>query len=389
MLTQADHWLSPVILFASFSTICGGTPLVQDKVRVGVIGCGAGLFHLEGYATEPRVEVVALAGLDTDRCEMLAKRFDVHRIYRDYQDLLTQDDIDAVSIAVPNFLHMPVAVAALEAGKHVLIEKPLARHTDEGKLIVEAAERNSRILAVSFQRRTRHDVEIVKGQIESGALGRVYYAKAYWMRRSGIPGLGSWFTSKEAAGGGPLIDLGVHVLDMALYMLGNPTVTTVSAATYSEIGPRGRGNWVGRRSSQSSDDPVSYEVEDLATAFLRFEDGGTLLLEASWASFTEMDDDFGVQFYGSEGGARIHSKKYADVDTLDLFSEIGDTTSDSHPRLVSRPGHAEIIKGFVDGILDGAPVTPDGLEGLDRVRLIDAIYKSAELGREIEVSEVG
>jgi predicted dehydrogenase len=389
MLTQADHWLSPVILFASFSTICGGTPLVQDKVRVGVIGCGAGLFHLEGYATEPRVEVVALAGLDTDRCEMLAKRFDVHRIYRDYQDLLAQDDIDAVSIAVPNFLHMPVAVAALEAGKHVLIEKPLARHTDEGKLIVEAAERNSRILAVSFQRRTRHDVEIVKGQIESGALGRVYYAKAYWMRRSGIPGLGSWFTSKEAAGGGPLIDLGVHVLDMALYMLGNPTVTTVSAATYSEIGPRGRGNWVGRRSSQSSDDPVSYEVEDLATAFLRFEDGGTLLLEASWASFTEMDDDFGVQFYASEGGARIHSKKYADVDTLDLFSEIGDTTSDSHPRLVSRPGHAEIIKGFVDGILDGAPVTPDGLEGLDRVRLIDAIYKSAELGREIEVSEVG
>jgi predicted dehydrogenase len=361
----------------------------QERVRVGVIGCGAGIFHLEGYAADPRVDIVALAGLDTDRCASLAGRFNIPHVYREYQELLSQDDIDAVSIAVPNFLHMPVAVAALDAGKHVLIEKPLARHTAEGQLMVDAAKRNGKILAVSFQRRTRHDVEIVRDQIASGALGRVYYAKAYWMRRSGIPGLGSWFTSKEAAGGGPLIDLGVHVLDMALYMLGNPVVTTVSAATYAEIGTRGRGNWVGRRTSQGAGDPVNYEVEDLATAFLRFEDGGTLLLEASWASFTEMDDDFGVQFFGSHGGARIHSKKYADVDTLDLFSEIGDTTTDSHPRLVSRPGHEEIIRGFVTGILDGTPVSPDGEEGLDRVRLIEAIYTSAELGREVTIGEVG
>jgi predicted dehydrogenase len=361
----------------------------QEQLRVGVIGCGAGIFHLEGYDADPRVKIVALAGLDTDRCASLAARFSIPNVYREYQELLAQDDIAAVSIAVPNFLHMPVAIAALDAGKHVLIEKPLARHTDEGQQMVDAAARNGKILAVSFQRRTRHDVEIVRDQIASGALGRVYYAKAYWMRRSGIPGLGSWFTSKEAAGGGPLIDLGVHVLDMALYMLGNPKVVTVSAATYAEIGPRGRGNWMGRRTSQSADDPVNYEVEDLATAFLRFVDGATMLLEASWASFTEMDDDFGVQFFGSHGGARIHSKKYADVDTLDLFTEIGDTTTDSHPRLHARPGHEEIIRGFVSGILDGAPVSPDGLEGLDRVRLIDAIYKSAELGREVSIDEVG
>ena len=128
---------------------------------------------------------------------------------------------------------------------------------------------------------------------------------------------------------------------------------------------------------------------DLATAFLRFEDGGTMQVEASWASFTEMHDDFGVQFYGSNGGARIFSKKYADVDTLDMFFGVGDTTTHSHPRLVSRPGHEQIIRGFVDGILLGTPVSPDGLEGLDRVRLIEAIYKSAELGREISIDEVG
>jgi len=357
----------------------------KDQLRVGVIGCGAGVFHLEGYAQEPRVRVVALAGLDTDRCLSLSKRFEIPGIYSDYRELLAQQDIDAVSIAVPNSLHMPVAIAAFESGKHVLIEKPLARYQAEAQLMVDSAKKHNKILAVAFQRRTRHDVEIVRDEIAAGNFGRVYYAKAFWMRRSGIPGLGSWFTSKEAAGGGPLIDLGVHVLDMALYVLGNPKVTSVSAATYAEIGTQGRGNWVGRRQSFAPDGPGTYEVEDLATAFLRFEDGGTLLLEASWASFTEMGDDFGIQVYGSNGGARIFSKNYAHVDTLEVFRNVGDTTTDSKPRLVERPGHAQIIHAFVDGILDGKAVSPNGEEGLDRVRLIDAIYSSAELGREIAV----
>lgn len=360
----------------------------QKPLRIGVIGCGAGMFHLEGYTHEPRAKVVALAGLDTDRCRELAKKYEIPRIFSDYRELLAEDDIDAVSVAVPNNLHMPVAVAAFEAGKHVLIEKPLARHTDEAQQMVDAARAHGKILAVAFQRRTRHDVEIVRNEIAAGAFGRVYYAKAFWMRRSGIPGWGSWFTSKEAAGGGPLIDLGVHVLDMALYVLGNPTVTTVSAATYAEIGIQGRGNWPGRRQGFVPDGHAAYEVEDLATAFLRFEDGGTLLLEASWASFTEMGDDFGIQLYGSNGGARIFSKNYAHVDTLEIFSNIGDTTTDSRPRLVERPGHGRIINGFVDGILNGTPVSPNGEEGLDRVQLIDAIYKSAELGREIPVAAV-
>jgi predicted dehydrogenase len=173
---------------------------------------------------------------------------------------------------------------------------------------------------------------------------------------------------------------------MILYILGNPKVTTVSANTYAEIGPTGRGGWPGRRQSQLSD-AQQYEVEDLATAFLRFEDGGTLLLEASWAAFTEMGDDFGVQLYGSEKGARIFSKNYALTDTLEIYQGFGDTTMDAKPRLVAREGHAQIINGFVDAILEGTPLTPDGQEGLDRVRLIDAMYRSAELGREIVIDE--
>lgn len=358
----------------------------KEQLRVGVIGCGAGIFHLEGYQEEPRAKVVALAGLDTDRCEMLANKFDVPRVYRDYQDLLAQDDIDAVSVAVPNILHLPVALAAFEAGKHVLIEKPLARNAEEGVKMVEAAKAHGKLLGISFQRRTRHDVRLLREAVENGDFGRIYYSKAWWMRRSGIPGLGSWFTSKEAAGGGPLIDLGVHVLDMILYILGNPKVTAVSANTYAEIGPTGRGGWVGRRQSQGAD-AQQYEVEDLATAFLRLEDGGTLLLEASWAAFTEMGDDFGVQLYGSEKGARIFAENYALTDTLEVYQGFGDTTMDAKPRLVAREGHAQIINGFVDAILEGTPLTPDGQEGLDRVRLIDAIYRSAELGREIVIDD--
>lgn len=357
----------------------------KDIVRVGVIGCGAGMFHLRGYSKDPRVKIVALAGLDTERCLRLAREYNIPRIHGEYQELLAEADIDAVSVVVPHHMHLPVAKAVFEAGKHALVEKPLAGTSADGEQMIAEAKKHGKLLGIAFQRRWRHDVQIVKQQVEDGKLGEVYYAKAYWMRRSGIPGWGSWFTSKSAAGGGPLIDLGVHVLDMALYMLGNPKITSVSASTYDHIGSQGKGNWPG--SSSRTGGSNTYEVEDLATAFLRFENGGTLLLEAAWAAYTEMTDEFGVQLYGSNGGARIHAKDYADVGTLQLFSDVGDTANDAHPRLQSCDGHARITSNFVDAILHGTPLSPNGEEGLDRVRIIEAIYRSAQLKREIALDE--
>ena len=358
----------------------------REVIRVGVIGCGAGIFHLQGYSNDPRVKVVALAGLDTDRCARLARDFEVPRVYTEYQELLADHDIDAVSVVVPNSLHLPVTRAAFESGKHVLVEKPLAGTSADGAEMVAEAKKHNKLLGIAFQRRWRHDVQIVKEQIESGAMGEIYYAKAYWMRRAGIPGWGSWFTSKQAAGGGPLIDLGVHVLDMALYMLGNPRIASVSAATYGHIGAKGKGNWLGSPARTGGSN--TFEVEDLATAFLRFDNGGTLLLEAAWAAYTEMTDEFGVQLYGSDGGAKIHAKDYADVDTLQLFSDVADTANDSRPRLISRHGHSYITRNFVDAILNGTPVSPNGEEGLNRVRIIEAIYKSAETRREVALDEI-
>lgn len=353
------------------------------KLNIGIIGCGVGQLHLQGFAEDPRVNVVAIAGLDEDRCRQLAETYDIRSVYQDYQDLLADPSVEAVTVAVPNILHVPVSVAALEAGKHIMVEKPLARTTAEGQAIIDAAQRTGLVLGVIFNRRGRHDVQIVKSEVERGSFGHIYHAKAFWMRRSGIPGLGTWFTSKEMAGGGPLIDLGIHVLDMALWVLGNPQPIRVSAATYAELGPRGRGQWRGGRFPYNPDEP--YDVEDFATALIRFEHGLTLQLDASWAAYTGHGDEFGLSLLGNEGGAEIHAKDYAQVGTLRLYGEIDGAPTVTEPKLLEQPGHAEVLRRFVDSVLEGVPMSPSGKEGFERVQLIEAIYRSAQLGHEVEI----
>ena len=164
-----------------------------------------------------------------------------HR-YADWRDLVDHGQLDLVSIGAPTTLHAPIAVAALDAGMHVLSEKPMAENVETARLMVEAAERNDRVLDVSFNHRRRGHVQVLKKRIDAGLLGKIYYAKAGWLRREGIPGLGSWFTRRATAGGRPLMDLGVHMLDIALYLLDEPSVRAVTAATYAEFGPRGKGS---------------------------------------------------------------------------------------------------------------------------------------------------
>ncbi len=313
----------------------------------------------------------------------------VPHVYTDYRELLANPEIQAVSVAVPNFLHVPIGLDAIAAGKHVLIEKPLARTTAEGEKLVRAAEDAGLVLGIVFNRRSRADMQALKQHIDRGALGEIYHARAYWNRRAGIPGLGSWFTSKDGAGGGPLIDLGVHVLDMALWLMDDPVVERASAATYAKLGPQGIGNWTGNRFSVT--DELKYEVEDFATAFLRTANGSTLYLEASWAEFSSRTDEFGVALLGSKGGAELYVKDYATVGTLNLFSYEDGVQIDCTPRLPEKAasaGHGEVINTFLDSIIEGTPMVPDGRKGLERTALIDAIYKSAAKGHEVEVQSV-
>jgi predicted dehydrogenase len=331
---------------------------------------------------------VALAGLEEERLAELGAAYDVPHLYRDYQDLLARDDLDAVSVCAPNALHAPMAIAALDGGRHVLCEKPLARTGAEAAAIVAAARRAGRVLHTAFNHRARGDVAVLKQYIDEGELGRVYHGKASWMRRKGIPTPGSWFTSRELAGGGPLIDLGVHVLDIALYLLGEPRVLAASAATYAELGPRGRGH------REEAPDKVAkfvvgsgYEVEDLATAFLRLEGGGTLALEASWAVYGSAGDDFGATLYGTEGGAELRVLNYGWEDTLSIYTDVAGVPAVVRPRGPRGEGHLTVVRDFVAAIRGGDWAAHAGDEGLRRARIIDACYASAREGREVRVEE--
>lgn len=350
-------------------------------IRVGVVGVGgAGEVHVKAYKALPGVEIVAVSDASGPRVDLIKTTYNIANGHTDWNELVERDDIDVISIATPNYLHMPVAVAALNAGKHVLSEKPLARSSAEGQAMVDAAEANDRVLGVSFNHRYRGDVSILKQVIDAGTLGSVYYAKAYWMRRQGVPFWGGWFSKHELAGGGPMIDLGVHMLDMTLYLLGEPEPTSVSAAVYSELAPRGRGSLHPLQGE--------FDVEDLSTAFVRLAGGGTLLLEASWAGYGHQMDDFGVELFGTDAGAQLDNREWKNTDTLRIFTDIAGVPTVSTPRvdrMGENEGHVGAIRDFLDVVL-GDPAewkNHRGRAGLKRARIIEAAYQSAKENREI------
>lgn len=359
----------------------------NGALRVGVVGLGwAGQQHLAAYEGIEGVEVVGLAGKET---ELLAELGVLHRVpglFEGWEELIALPGLDAVSVAVPTFLHAPIAVTALERGLHVLSEKPIARHAGEGRAMVDAARRAGRVLDVAFNHRRRGDIGALKKIIADGELGRPYYAKASWLRRSGIPGLGSWFTSRELSGGGPLADIGVHVLDYALHLLGEPRVLAVSAVTYAELGPRGRGG-SGRPSADAA--RSTFEVEDFASAFFRLEGGGTLLVEAGWASYRSPDDLMDFTVYGTDGGAelRIEGASLTPVGTLTVYTEADGANTD---RVIpAEPGraHDQVVEDFVD-VVRGDPAgwqAHDGSLALIRAEIIDAAYLSAKQNKEIQL----
>jgi predicted dehydrogenase len=356
------------------------------NLRVGVIGLGwAGQQHLAAYDALAGVEIVGLAGLEEPVRTALAAQYDIEHDVARWENLIELDGIDAVSIAVPTFLHAPIAIAALERGLHVLSEKPMARNESEAQSMVEAARAAGRVLEVGFNHRQRGDIHKLRDVIDAGRLGRAYYAKAWWLRRTGIPQLGSWFTTAELAGGGPLVDIGVHVLDYSLFVLGNPRVTAVSASTYDLLGSAGFGfNPESTKTSVAGS--TGFDVEDLATVFMRLEDGGTLLVEASWAAHRSDGDEFGITVYGSEGGAELIVEDYAPSGSLRIFTD--DDGVPAETRLIAQPGggHEVVVGQFLDKIRSGRWDEHDGAATVDLARIIDACYRSAAEQREVRLT---
>ena len=207
------------------NTAAAGRP-----VRIGMIGGGSiAALHLASYDRNPRAELVAVADVNADRARAVADHWGAPRAYADAAELLADPDIDAVSICTWNNTHGPLAVAAIQAGKHVLVEKPISRTYREAVAVQEAAEASDRVVQVGFVRRHSGNCRVLKSFVDAGELGEVYYAKASAIRRVGNPG--GWFADRAIAGGGPLIDVGVHVIDLAWYLMGAPRAVAVSAVS--------------------------------------------------------------------------------------------------------------------------------------------------------------
>jgi predicted dehydrogenase len=346
------------------------------KLGIGIIGSGgiARGAHLPGYkaCAERGVEVVACSDINPDVARKLADDFEIPHVFTDYRKMLELDEVDAVSICTPNYLHLQPTIDALEAGKHVLVEKPLAMNATEGKAMVEAAHRTGKKLQVGFMTRFLAPAQALKRFIDAGDMGDIYFARAQAMRRRGIPGWGV-FTQKDKQGGGPLIDIGVHILDLTLWLMGHPRPTHVSGQTYAKFGHRPgvlglMGQW----------DYTNFTVEDFAVGMVRFENGATLVLESAFVANQEQRSVFNADLFGTEGGCSY--------DPCKMFLEKNQTLIDASPvYLPELKGHLEEIKAFVNAILDDTPVPVTGEEALMTTQIIDAIYRSSDLGHEVPV----
>ena len=340
-----------------------------QKLGVGIVGVGIGHLHMQGYAQCPDAQVLAVCDVNEERARRVAAECGVPHVFTDYEKMLKLDGIDAVSICTPNYLHAPMTMAAFGAGKHVICEKPLAMTPEEGEAMVAAGKKAGKLFMTAFNNRFRGDTQVLRKFIEKGELGDIYYAKTGWIRRKGIPGMGSWFTTKSQAGGGPLIDIGVHVLDLALWLMGNPKAVTVTGSAYAKFGPKGEG-----RGGWGVPEKGGFDVEDLAAAFIRLDTGATVLLEASWASHIQCDVIY-TNLVGTKGGA--------DLDPLRIYRDMHGAPVDITPGFPNQSGHIMEIKHFVDCIVNGTELISTGEHGLEITRILDAIYKSAETGKEI------
>ena len=301
--------------------------------------------------------------------------------------MIRNEKLDIVSVAVPNNQHMELTIAALEAGANVLCEKPMAMNEEEAQKMLDTAKRCGKKLGIDFSYRFYPQSRAMKSMIEQGALGEIYYGRSVWLRRRGIPGMaantfntgkgktapmGSWFFDKQQSGGGPLIDLGVHRLDLALWLMGYPKPVWVMASTYAKFGPE-----MGRKVG------LEYTVEDLACAMIKFENGITLELDASWASNIKENELQTIRLLGDKGGMYQYNLEEGYTYDVEYYSEIADRQFDSKMHTATPAPSAYQL--FVDSVRDNTPFLVQPEEGVVVMKLLDAIYRSAASGEPVKL----
>ncbi len=353
----------------------------MKKLKIAVIGTGSiSGRHIAAYLKNENVELYALCDVDGARLKAAGERWGVSRLYTNEEEMFAAlPEIDAVSVCTWNGAHMPCAIGALRAGKHVLCEKPMALNAREAQQMLDTAKACNRKLMIGFVRRFGNDAQVMRDLIRDGTLGDIYYAKATYLRRNGNPG--GWFGDSARSGGGPLIDLGVHVIDLTRYLMGDPKPVCVFGATFRKLGDRRELKDGAAYTAASGAESYVCDVEDLAAAFIRYENGAVLSVETSFC-LNLKKDVAKVELFGTRAGMCLDPE-------LEIFSDRCGYLTDTRP---ARPTALDIdeafeneIGFFVDAIVHDRDVYPIAEDGIAVMKIIDAVYLSARTGKSVEL----
>ncbi len=356
----------------------------EKKLKAAVIGAGMipTRSHIPAYQRLPNVEVVAVCDVKLDRAQAAAKAAGVPNAYADYKEMLAKEKPDLVSVCTPNMFHAQMSIDALQAGANVICEKPMALTYKDAQAMVDTAKKVGKQLTIAFSNRPRADVQLLRRYAEQGLFGDIYYVNAQYLRRSGIPGYGSWFTNKDMAGGGSMLDIGVHYLDLALWIMGHPKPVSVAASSYAKFGPRamGLGGW----GADILPPPQRCDVDDMVVTRVMFENGATLLVQASWAAYLKSGER--IQVLGTEMGADCYPVLNGADHPIRLYDDMNGEAVEIIPDLprVAVSGHAAVIEEWVKN-LDQPEAPIPAWQGAMTAQIIEAAYKSAETGEMIKL----
>lgn len=344
---------------------------MAKKLKYGLIGCGGcGVGkHLASYALYPDdVTLCAVYDIVPAKAEAAAAQYQVPKVCTSAEALLAEP-LDVVSVATPNAFHAPYTIAALQAGKHVHVEKPIALNAQEAQAMTTAKNAAGKFIMVALNNRFTEVSQFAKRYVDEGHLGEIYHARCGWRRRRGIPGKGGWFTTRALSGGGPVIDLGVHFFDLTLYLMGYPAPTAVSASTY-------------RKFAGGKGDKDVMDVEDFAAGFAKFETGASVAFEFSWASNIERETTY-FELLGTRGGMSYYDGQ------LKIFGENAGVMTDVTPLVRNTTGWGQNeTRHFIDCIRKRkAPLAPPE-DAVKMMQIIDGIYASSETGREVRFDAV-
>lgn len=353
---------------------------MPEKLKVGMIGLGGiAPYHVAGWLASEHTELVAGSDIHEGFLANWGQEHKIERLTTDPSELFSDPDIDIIDICTPNNYHAPLAIAALQAGKHVLCEKPLAPNADQIRAMIAARDRSGKLLMTAQHFRFKGNSKALKAEIDSGALGDIYHARSWMLRRANTP-LRPGFVLREHSGGGACIDIGVHILDLTLWFMGNPQPISVTGVARRELAhhPGAFSTW------WSGPIPAELDVEEFAAGFVRFANGATLILEVSWMLHHNTEsEDMQMWLYGNKGGShwpacQLYETNYA---TRQHYNRTLQLTGDL------LPPHAQECAEFAQAIVEGAPSPVPAEQSLQVALILDAIYESQRSGREVRLDD--